>query len=210
MNNLEIYNKVRTVPTEAQKTITGGRLNGKTDINPMWRIKALTENFGACGFGWKTSIKRFWIEEGNGGEKSAFCEIELFVKQDGAWSDGISGIGGSALVAKEKSGLYTSDECFKMAFTDAISVACKMLGMGADIYWSNDKTKYDKPQEKTAITHYGCETCGKPFEAFDYKGSHYTAVQAYDLAVQKRGHAICKDCFEKTEEVKQELPWEKE
>lgn len=29
-----------------------------------------------------------------------------------------------------------------MATTDAISVACKQLGIGADIYWDKDKTKY--------------------------------------------------------------------
>ena len=51
-------------------------------------------------------------------------------------------------VAKEKSGMYTSDECFKMALTDAISVACKALGVGADVYWDKDKTKYDQPEGK--------------------------------------------------------------
>ena len=30
-----------------------------------------------------------------------------------------------------------------MATTDAISVACKQLGIGADIYFANDRTKYD-------------------------------------------------------------------
>ena len=36
MGNLEIYDKVRVVPENAQKAIQGGRLKGKTDINPMW------------------------------------------------------------------------------------------------------------------------------------------------------------------------------
>jgi hypothetical protein len=51
-------------------------------------------------------------------------------------------------VASEKSGLYTSDECFKMALTDALSVACKALGIGADVYWDRDPNKYDKPADK--------------------------------------------------------------
>jgi len=140
--NLEIYENHRTVPKEAQKIIGGGRLKGKTDINPMWRIKALTEQFGPCGIGWKPVIKRFWLESGFNNEQSAFCEIELFIKVDGKWSDAIPGIGGSAFVAKEQSGLYTSDECYKMAYTDAISVACKALGFGADVYWEADATKY--------------------------------------------------------------------
>jgi hypothetical protein len=41
-----------------------------------------------------------------------------------------------------KKGAYANDEAYKMATTDAISVACKQLGMGADIYWSADNTKY--------------------------------------------------------------------
>ena len=46
MENLELYEKVRSVPENAQKEIKGGRLKGMTDINPMWRIKKLTEEFG--------------------------------------------------------------------------------------------------------------------------------------------------------------------
>ena len=52
MNNLDIYEKVREVPENAQKKIIAGRIKGFTDINPMWRIKALTEQFGPCGIGW--------------------------------------------------------------------------------------------------------------------------------------------------------------
>lgn len=63
---------------------------------------------------------------------------------NGEWSEAIQGIGGSSFVTNEKNGLYTSDECFKMALTDAISVACKALGMGADVYWDKDSTKYDQ------------------------------------------------------------------
>ena len=47
-------------------------------------------------------------------------------------------------VAKESNGPYVSDECYKMATTDAISVACKALGIGADVYWEADSTKYSK------------------------------------------------------------------
>ena len=43
MNHMDIYEAVRTPPQEALKAIEAGRLKGMTDINPMWRIKALTE-----------------------------------------------------------------------------------------------------------------------------------------------------------------------
>lgn len=147
MDNLYIYEKVRSVPENAQKAIKAGRLKGMTDINPMWRIKVLTEIFGVCGIGWKTQIVRTWNDEGADGEIVTNVEILLFVKVDGEWSEGIPGIGGSNLVAKETKGLYTDDECYKKAYTDAISVACKALGIGADIYW-NENTKYTKREEK--------------------------------------------------------------
>ena len=142
-DNLKLYNAVRKPPEEALKTIKGGRLNGYTDINPMWRIKALTEQFGPCGIGWKYTITKQWIEEGAKGEKCAFCNIDLFVKIGDQWSEAIPGTGGSGFIINESKGPYTSDECYKMALTDAISVACKALGFAADVYWDSDKTKYN-------------------------------------------------------------------
>ena len=141
MNNMDLYEKVRKVPEEAKKTIGAGRLKGMTDINPMWRIKSLTEQFGICGIGWYYECTNQWIEE-VGDERVACVNINLFIKVDGEWSKPIFGTGGSKLSTVERSGVYVSDECYKMATTDAISVACKSLGMGADVYWGADRTKY--------------------------------------------------------------------
>jgi hypothetical protein len=153
MENLSIYNAVRVVPKEAQKEIKGGRLKGMTDINPMWRIKALTEQFGACGIGWKYEIVNKWVETAMAKDEiTANVEINLYIKVDDKWSEPIPGVGGSMLVANERNGLYVNDECYKMALTDAISVACKALGMGADIYWGNDNTKYNDSKRENVQT----------------------------------------------------------
>ena len=151
-DNLSIYNKLKTVPDEAKKEIKGGRLSGMTDIKPMWRIEKLTEIFGMCGFGWKAPIKNKEIIEGANGEKIAIVDIDLFVKVNGEWSEAIEGTGGSMLVTKETKGLYTSDECFKMAYTDAISVACKSLGMGADVYWGDSKYLNNNKENNNKVT----------------------------------------------------------
>lgn len=145
MENLDLYEKVRSVPDSAKKTIKGGRTSGMTDINPMWRIKVLTEQFGPCGIGWYYIPTRQWLETA-GNEIAAFVNIELYIKVDGEWSKPIAGNGGSMFASKEKSGIYVSDECYKMATTDAISVACKELGIGADVYWDSDRTKYNNEQ----------------------------------------------------------------
>ena len=158
MDNLTIYNAVRQPPKEALRDIQAGRMKGKTDINPMWRLKVLTEHFGMCGIGWKYVITKQWLETGGKDEQAAFVNIDLFIKVNGEWSDAIPGTGGSSFVAAESRGLYTSDECFKMALTDAISVSCKALGVAADVYWNSDRSKYDKPiqepsnQQKTQTT----------------------------------------------------------
>lgn len=144
MANLDIYEKVRNVPDTAKKSIGAGRLKGMTDINPMWRIKTLTEQFGACGIGWYYTVDKQWIEP-CGTEAVAFVNISLYIKVGDEWSKPIFGNGGSKIIAMERSGAYVSDEAYKMATTDAISVACKQLGMGADVYWQNDRTKYSAP-----------------------------------------------------------------
>lgn len=146
--NLEVYNAFAEVPANAKKTITAGRLKGMTDINPMWRIQKLTERYGACGVGWKYVITDKRIIEGADGVVCVFMDIDLFVKENGVWCEAIPGTGGSQLVSKESKGLYTNDECFKMALTDAISVACKALGMGSNVYWEAGRTKYDLASDK--------------------------------------------------------------
>lgn len=151
MGNLDLYNKLKVVPAEAIKPIQSGRLKGKSDINPMWRIKTMTEHFGVCGIGWKYVITKQWTET-YGTETKAYCNIDLFVKVDGQWSDAIQGTGGSSEVTMERNGSYVSDECYKMALTDALSVAMKALGVGADIYFEKGKSmdyssKYDMQED---------------------------------------------------------------
>lgn len=146
-NNLEIYQRTAEVPVEAQSTIAAGKLKGKTDINPMWRIKTLTELFGPCGIGWYTKILERWVER-DANESAAWVRIEMYVKFPGTdtWSAPIEGIGGSKQCGKGQ-GDGINDEAFKMAETDAISVACKKLGFGANIYWAKDRTKCSQEEE---------------------------------------------------------------
>ena len=151
MANTDIWRKLENTPKEAQKEIGAGRLKGFTDINPMWRFKCLTEQFGPCGIGWKYEITEKTITPGANGEAKAFVDILLYYKWDGQWSEGVPGTGGSSFVSAEKNGLYTNDECYKMALSDAIGTACKALGMSADIYFSKDRSKYTEAQEAPEV-----------------------------------------------------------
>lgn len=144
-SNMSLYDTYRQPPTTALKTIQAGRLKGMTDINPMWRIQSLTEAFGPCGIGWYYEVVETRREDAPDGTAAIFVSINLYIKVDGEWSKPIHGIGGSPLIASEKSGLRLSDEAAKMAETDALSIACKNLGFGADVWWSAGRTKYSAP-----------------------------------------------------------------
>lgn len=146
MDNYRYWTPSQTPPPEALKPITGGRLQGMTDIKPQWRFEKATELFGPCGIGWWYTVDRLWTEQGANSEVLAFATISLYYKDGDTVSQPIPGSGGSTLIAKEKNGMYNSDEAYKMAITDALSVAFKMLGFGADIYMGkgNSGSKYDK------------------------------------------------------------------
>lgn len=153
MNNTDFYNSWRSAPENALKEIKAGNLKGKSDINPQWRIQVLTEKFGPVGFGWYTKITEHWtdVETIQGViERVAWVRLELYVKhpETGEWSAAIEGIGGSKYAGMGR-GKELNDEAFKMAETDAISVACKKLGIAADVYWDSASTKYTSVQPQT-------------------------------------------------------------
>lgn len=197
-DNMKIYESVRSCPQNALKPIQAGRLKGKSDINPMWRIKMLTETFGAAGIGWYYDIVKQWTETGANGEVAAFVNINLYVKIGDEWSKPIQGNGGSMLVTQERNGLYTDDEAFKKALTDAISVSCKALGFAADVYWNQDSTKYsggnaayNTPSEPTESPQpIMCNVCGKEIAGARKGAQTLTGAQ---VATQTGGR--CMACY---------------
>lgn len=210
MDNMRIWGRFSTTPKEAQKPIDAGRLKGFTDINPMWRFKALTEQFGPCGIGWKLEIRDFRIEHGAGDEQRAFVLVNLYYREaDGAWSEPVPGFGGASFVSREKNGPYTNDECYKMALSDAIGTACKALGMSADIYFAKDPSKYTlpaadprnpkpkKPEAPPAPPKEKpvCDCCGKEIVGVTLRsGTKKTVDQIVGYSRQAFGRQLCYQC----------------
>lgn len=179
--NMETWDALRTVPAEMLKTIGAGRLKGKSDINPQWRIQRMTEVFGPCGEGWRYTIDRLWTEHGHGGEVCAFALVSVIVGQNAP----IQGVGGSMLIAQERDGMHTSDEAFKMAVTDALSVALKAFGMAADIYlgkWDGSKYKDEAdaprrtPTTPAAKPETGATTDPAPRVPAGDEGDHWCSI----------------------------------
>lgn len=135
LHNMRYYEQGRSVPKDALKAFDNGRFKG-TDINPMWRIKKLTEMFGPCGIGWYTEVTRQEVVHADDDNMMVFVDVNLYVKEAGEWSKPIFGTGGNTLKVKGRG----DDEGYKKAYTDAVSIACKALGIGADVWYANDTT----------------------------------------------------------------------
>lgn len=147
---VKIYESLSKPPKSALRTIEAGKLKGKTDINPQWRYRAMTEKFGLVGIGWKYEVQKMWTEQGAGAEKLAFAQVAVYVKDGDKWGEPIVGIGGSKLVQTEKGTPVSNDEGYKMAVTDAFSTSLKMLGVAADIYaglWDGSKYRNEIPAQ---------------------------------------------------------------
>ena len=204
MKNMDIYEASRAVPEEAQKQFSNGSFSG-TDINPMWRIKKLTELFGACGIGWYYEVLSERSET-YGGTVMAIVDINLYIKVDGEWSKPIYGTGGNQLVKETSKGLKPSDEGYKMALTDALSVAAKALGIGADIYFSKDKTKYSANSVDYDATVPGqlfvCADCHKFIDPVTKRdGSEWSSEDMKRYSERRYGRPLCAKCMKEAEKV---------
>lgn len=210
MDNMKIYEQGRKVPENAQKPFSNGRFSG-TDINPMWRIKKLTEMFGPAGIGWYTDVTRQDTIQVDDGNVMVFVDLNLYVKDGENWSKPIFGTGGNTLKVKGRG----DDDGFKKAYTDALSIACKSLGIGADIWYSADADSNFDPQSKYSdqytenverakandlnIVTDGtpkCDRCGKVITGWiDAKGNRYTATALIKRSREKYNGCYCANCM---------------
>lgn len=202
MENLKTYNLLKSVPKEYLKTIQAGRLKGMSDIKPQWRIMKMTEVFGLCGIGWKISNVSFKYTNGSDNQIVCSCYLELFIKQNDEWSEAIPGVGGSSFIANERAGLYTSDEAEKMAYTDAISVATKMIGLASDVYLGHGG-KYEQQTQSTNNT-----TTSKPNlkeQVEEAKSKLITAKDLNDLKAKWSTLTKVEQAFQEVIELKDKL-----
>lgn len=141
----ERYAKASCVPKRVLKPIGAGRLKGKSDINPQWKISLMTEIYGMCGIGWKFEVTdKTTVPVGNTGEVMVFMTVAVYIKDGEKWSEPVYGMGGDFIVKKERNGLYSNDEAYKMCLTDALGNALKYIGVAADVYEQLNDTKYSE------------------------------------------------------------------
>lgn len=153
MTNMKLWDRLgKTDPAHTKSFTRAGGFKG-TAIKPMWSYKMMTEVFGACGQGWGINQPSFQTVSGYNGEVMVYCTVSIWWnnpdQQNGPHT--VFGVGGDKVVTYIKPDPRYSrperwendDEAFKKAYTDAVTNALKMIGVGADVHMGMfDDNKY--------------------------------------------------------------------
>lgn len=139
-NKTELWDRLgKTDPKHTKAFSRAGGFKG-TAIKPMFSFRRMTEEFGPCGVGWGVNAPEFQVVPASSEEVLVFCTVSIW---HGARENIVYGVGGDKPVGKNKNGSFTDDEAFKKAFTDAVTNALKLIGVGADVHMGLfDDSKY--------------------------------------------------------------------
>lgn len=77
------------------------------------------------------------------------------------------------------------------AIQRSLTKACARHGLGLYIYAGEDLPETEKTTQELV-----CVKCGTPFKDTKYQGKVVTAEQQYMSAIQNRGGAYCKKCYD--------------
>lgn len=140
MTNTDLWDRLgKTDPKHTKPFKRSGGFSG-TSIKPIYSYRKMTEEFGPCGTGWGINEPSFQVVSGSDGEVLVYCTVSIW---HGERDRIVFGVGGDKAVVKQSSGLRTDDEAFKKAFTDGVTNALKMIGVGADVHMGMfDDDKY--------------------------------------------------------------------
>lgn len=137
----------RTDPAHTKSFKRAGGFSG-TAIKPMFSYKRMTEEFGPCGEGWGINEPSFQVVPGDNREVLVYCTVSIW---HGDRTKVVFGVGGDKVISHIKANdqykrperWENDDEAFKKAFTDAVTNALKLIGVGADVHMGMfDDNKY--------------------------------------------------------------------
>lgn len=140
MTKTDLWDRLgRTDPKHTKAFQRSGGFKG-TSIKPIYSYRRMTEEFGPCGEGWGINQPAFQVVSGSDGEVLVYCTASIWY---GTKDKVVFGVGGDKVVVKQSGALRGDDEAFKKAFTDGITNALKMIGVGADVHMGMfDDDKY--------------------------------------------------------------------
>jgi len=152
MDNLELWNQVKTPnPKYTKEFNRGGGFKG-TATNTQYAVMRATELWGPNGKGWGLVITHENFVEGAPivGESGKLCNEIIHIVRGFLWyldGDGnrvetSEQFGQTTFVGKNKYGPFTDEEAPKKSVTDLMLKCMSLLGFSADIFlglWDDNK-----------------------------------------------------------------------
>lgn len=190
-NNTALWDVLsKTDPAHTKGFNRAGGFKG-TAVKPIWIVRRLTEEFGACGVGWGCEKPSFEVVHCEG-EILVFCTVS-------AWHTNkeniLFGVGGDKVMAKRQSSYFCDDEAFKKAFTDALGNAFKFVGIAADVHmglfddskYVDAMTKEFSPKDPDQDADQGAPKRVVLDGPYTSKSKLWAAVRAFDREVRGCG-----------------------
>lgn len=164
--NLRLWNRLKRTDPRATKPFTrAGGFRG-TQIDPAWRLQAMTEAFGPVGQGWGYEQLEWTVIE-----RMVFACVRVWYRDPVTGEKCYSGPqwGGTDLMRRRRDGIdEPNDEAFKMSVTDALGKCLLQLGLAADVYLGLfDDSKYREESEAYFQARSNPEMQPAAIEAFE-------------------------------------------
>ncbi len=175
--NTALWDKLgKTDPSHTKTFKRAGGFSG-TAIKPMWSYRRMTEEFGPCGVGWGINQPSFQVVPNPASEEIlVYCTVAVW---HGERDRIVFGVGGDKVAGKNKFGAVTDDEAFKKAFTDAVTNALKLIGVGADVHMGMfDDNKYVNTMKQEFADDHKAEAKPASAPKNDKARETFAALQA--------------------------------
>lgn len=207
----------RTDPKHTKSFTRGGGFKG-TAIKPMFSYLRLTEQFGPCGTGWGVNEPSFQVVSGDNREVLVYCTVAGWYMLENERRM-VFGVGGDKVVSYIKANEQynrperweNDDEAFKKAFTDALTNAFKLVGVGADVHMGMfDDSKYVNSMREEFAEEPAKPQSPRPGDGRSaYVKEHKAGEAKRDEDNQKRQVGWSKDGTTRTaHSLKKEKVWE--
>jgi hypothetical protein len=169
----------KTDPKHTKGFKRAGGFSG-TAIKPIYSYRRMTEEYGPCGIGWGVGQPTFQTVEAPEGEVLVYCTVSIW---HGTRENIVFGVGGDKAVGKNKYGIVTDDEAFKKAFTDAVTNALKLIGVGADVHMGlfEDNKYLSEVKQEFAAPKRANPHVTRPEDIFDPGADQDMEPQSIDV-----------------------------
>lgn len=197
MSNTDLWDRLgKTDPKHTKGFKRAGGFSG-TAIKPIYSYRRMTEEYGPCGVGWGVGQPTFQTVEAPEGEVLVYCTVSIW---HGDRNNIVFGVGGDKAVGKNKYGIQTDDEAFKKAFTDAVTNALKLIGVGADVHMGlfEDNKYLSEVKQEFAAPKRENPHVTRPDDVFDTSD---TDIEPQSIDVESLSKANAKALFAELQEA---------